>query len=64
MARGVLELLEEINSQGTTIIMVTHDLELARRARRHVHIVDGQVVDLAEVDFLPTRAPERPRAVA
>jgi putative ABC transport system ATP-binding protein len=46
MARGVLELLEEINRQGTTIIMVTHDLELARRAQRNVHIVDGQIVDL------------------
>ena len=64
MARGVLELLEEINSQGTTIVMVTHDLELARRARRHVHIVDGQVVDLAEHDFSPIRGVERVRAVA
>ena len=64
MARGVLELLEEINSQGTTIVMVTHDLELARRARRHVHIVDGQVVDLAEHDFSPARGVERVRAVA
>ena len=64
MARGVLELLEEINSQGTTIVMVTHDLELARRARRHVHIVDGQVVDLAEHDFSPVRGVERVRAVA
>jgi putative ABC transport system ATP-binding protein len=64
MARGVLELLEEINSQGTTIIMVTHDLELARRARRHVHIVDGQVVDLAEADFAPIRGVDKPRAVA
>ena len=64
MARGVLELLEEINGQGTTIVMVTHDLELARRARRHVHIVDGQVVDLAEHDFSPIRGVERVRAVA
>jgi putative ABC transport system ATP-binding protein len=64
MARGVLELLEEINEQGTTIVMVTHDLELARRARRHVHIVDGQVVDLAEHDYSPVRGVERARAVA
>ena len=64
MARGVLELLEEINGQGTTIVMVTHDLELARRARRHVHIVDGQVVDLADHDFSPVRGVERVRAVA
>ncbi len=56
MARGVMELLEEINGQGTTIIMVTHDLELARRAGRHVHMVDGQVVDIAETDFSSLRA--------
>jgi putative ABC transport system ATP-binding protein len=31
---------------GTTIIMVTHDPELARRAHRNVHIVDGQISDL------------------
>ena len=46
MARGVLELLEEINAAGTTIVMVTHDPELAARAQRNVHIIDGQVSDL------------------
>ncbi|MGA9342340.1 MAG: ABC transporter ATP-binding protein [Rhodanobacteraceae bacterium] len=45
MARGVLELLEEINREGTTIVMVTHDPELAARAHRNVHIIDGQVTD-------------------
>ena len=45
MARQVMQLLEEINQQGTTIIMVTHDAELARRAQRNIHIVDGQVSD-------------------
>lgn len=49
MARSVLELIEDINSQGTTIIMVTHDPELAARARRNVHIVDGMATDLTEV---------------
>ena len=47
MARGVLELLEEINTQGTTIVMVTHDPELAARAQRNVHIVDGMATDLS-----------------
>ncbi|MBX9868463.1 MAG: ABC transporter ATP-binding protein [Burkholderiaceae bacterium] len=46
MARGVMELLEEINAKGTTILMVTHDPELAVRAQRNVHIIDGQVSDL------------------
>jgi putative ABC transport system ATP-binding protein len=48
MARGVMELLEQINAQGTTIIMVTHDPELAARAQRNVHIIDGQVTDLVQ----------------
>lgn len=46
MARSVMELLEEINTRGTTILMVTHDPELAIRAQRNVHIIDGQVADL------------------
>jgi macrolide transport system ATP-binding/permease protein len=48
MARGVLELLEGIHRDGATIVMVTHDPELAARAQRNVHIIDGQVVDLSE----------------
>lgn len=46
MARSVMELLESINAKGTTILMVTHDPELAVRAQRNVHIIDGQVSDL------------------
>jgi putative ABC transport system permease protein len=37
MARGVMELLEEINRAGTTIVMVTHDPELAARAAQRAH---------------------------
>ncbi len=47
MARSVMELLEDINSRGTTIVMVTHDPELAARAQRNVHIVDGMATDLS-----------------
>ena len=46
MARQVMELLEQINRDGATIVMVTHDPELARRAPRNIQIVDGQVADL------------------
>lgn len=45
MARQVIELLEEINRNGATIVMVTHDPELARRAPRNIQIVDGQIAD-------------------
>ena len=57
MARGVMELLEEINRQGTTIIMVTHDPELAARAHRNIHIMDGQVTDLDEQPRLRSSTP-------
>jgi len=52
MARSVLELLEDINAQGATIIMVTHDPELAARAQRNVHIVDGMATDLSAASGL------------
>jgi putative ABC transport system ATP-binding protein len=59
MARSVLELLEDINGRGTTILMVTHDPDLAARANRNVHIIDGQVSDLVHEPVLraPAAAP-------
>jgi putative ABC transport system ATP-binding protein len=52
MARQVLELLESLNEAGATIIMVTHDADLARRARRNVHVLDGRVDDYTLYDTL------------
>ncbi len=46
MAREVMQLLEELNANGTTVVIVTHDSELAARAQRNVHIVDGVAADL------------------
>ena len=43
MAHQVLDLLEEIHADGTTIIMVTHDQDLARRAERNIQLLDGRV---------------------
>ena len=45
MADSVLELLAEINAAGTTIIMVTHELTLATRAKRNIFVRDGSVSD-------------------
>ena len=46
MARGVMELLEELHRDGATIVMVTHDPQLAARAQRNVHVMDGRVVEV------------------
>jgi len=43
MADSVMDLLSEINREGTTIIMVTHEPSLASRARRNILVLDGQV---------------------
>ncbi len=60
MARGVIELIEELHRDGATIVMVTHDPELAVRAQREVHVVDGQVVDFAAPPRLATELEARP----
>jgi len=46
MAREVMQLLEDLNAQGTVVVIVTHDPEIAARAQRNVHIVDGVATDL------------------
>lgn len=48
MARQIMDLLEEINSGGTTIVMVSHDPQLANRAHRQVHVLDGKMSELNE----------------
>ncbi|MBN2214008.1 MAG: ABC transporter ATP-binding protein, partial [Bacteroidales bacterium] len=40
----VMRLLEELNREGTTIIMVTHSPAHAERAQRVVHLFDGHIV--------------------
>ncbi len=41
--RAIFNLLKELNEAGQTIVMVTHDRELARESDRCVHLVDGRI---------------------
>jgi len=41
---GVLELLEELNDDGATILVITHDHELADRLPRQVEMLDGRII--------------------
>jgi len=41
---GILEVLKELNQQGQTILMVTHDDRIARQAGRVIRLSDGKVV--------------------
>jgi putative ABC transport system ATP-binding protein len=56
MSREVMDLLEKINEEGTTIVMVTHTPECASRAARQIHLLDGQIVDL---NSLPSEDADR-----
>ena len=40
---GLLSLFQEINAEGMTIVMITHDPNVARHASRQVRIIDGRV---------------------
>ncbi len=39
----VIRILEDLNQQGITLVVVTHDQSIASRAQRRVHIVDGRI---------------------
>lgn len=43
--KDVLRLFSELNEMGNTIVMITHDLSVAKTAKRIVRIVDGQLME-------------------
>lgn len=45
MARQVMRLFEDVHAEGGTIIMTTHDADLAKRAQRKIQVIDGQIAD-------------------
>ncbi|HSS94060.1 MAG TPA: ATP-binding cassette domain-containing protein [Candidatus Dormibacteraeota bacterium] len=42
----ILSLLEDLNRRGATVVLVTHDPQVARRARRVVRMIDGRAIEL------------------
>lgn len=54
---SIMVLLRELNAQGTTVVIITHDVELAESLDRRIAIRDGRVVS-------DTGAPDQAEAVA
>lgn len=43
-SRDILNLLQELNEHGSTVVIITHDLNVANRAKRIVRLSDGQII--------------------
>ena len=52
-ANAVIQLFENMVSEGKTILMVTHDTDLAKRATRSIIVSDGEVINQYVVKALP-----------
>jgi putative ABC transport system ATP-binding protein len=51
---ALLALLDELNAQGTTIIVITHDHAVAARMRRRIEMLDGRITSDAHVQGVPS----------
>ncbi len=43
-AQNILELFARLNRKGRTIVLVTHDAQVAAHARRQIHMLDGRII--------------------
>ena len=43
--KQVMQLFQSLNDEGRTVIMITHDMNVAANARRTVHIIDGELTE-------------------
>lgn len=43
--KQIMELFEDLHQEGVTIVMITHDKEIASHAKRVVHIIDGEITE-------------------
>ncbi|MBX0312841.1 MAG: ATP-binding cassette domain-containing protein, partial [Sulfurihydrogenibium sp.] len=41
----VMEIFENLNKEGRTIIMVTHEIDLAERTQRIIKLKDGEIIE-------------------
>ncbi|MGH8656596.1 MAG: ATP-binding cassette domain-containing protein [Gammaproteobacteria bacterium] len=60
---NLLDLFEKLNREGLTLVIVTHDENVANRARRRVHIIDGRLTDLSNGQANKRAKPAQKRGI-
>ena len=46
-SQEIMDMLHELHRQGNTIVLITHDNDVAKQAARSIHILDGKVTEVA-----------------
>jgi macrolide transport system ATP-binding/permease protein len=59
---SILDLFQDLNEEGLTLVVVTHDENVAQRAARRVHMVDGMLTHFANGEKVTHRAGPPPAA--
>ena len=45
-SREIIDIFHELHRQGNTIVLITHDNDIARQAERSIHILDGRITEV------------------
>jgi len=45
-SREIIDIFHDLHRQGNTIVLITHDNNIAKEAERSVHILDGQITEV------------------
>lgn len=45
-SREIIEIFHELHAQGNTIVVITHDNDIAKQAQRAIHILDGKITEV------------------
>ena len=46
-SKEIMDIFHELHAQGNTIVLITHDNDVAKQAERAIHILDGQITEVA-----------------
>ena len=45
-SREIIDIFHDLHAQGNTIVLITHDNNIAKQAQRSVNILDGQITEV------------------